>query len=85
MSDSTVPLKTRPVVNKKSAPLPLSVPHFLRERQVLQYYPVSRGELWNRVKNGSFPQPVKLSPKVAAWRSIDILQVLQQHGFDVVA
>lgn len=67
---------------KKStvAPLPLTTPHLLRERQVLQHFPVSRSELWNRVREGRFPAPVKLSRKIAAWRSQDILQVLQEYG-----
>lgn len=67
------------------APLPLSIPHLMRERQVLQHFPVSRSELWNRVREGRFPAPIKLSPKVAAWRSQDILRVLQEYGVEAVA
>ncbi|MEL7638443.1 MAG: AlpA family phage regulatory protein [Solidesulfovibrio sp.] len=63
-----------------TTPLPLTTPHLLRERQVLQHFPVSRSELWNRVRDGRFPAPVKLSPKVAAWRSVDVLRVLEEYG-----
>ncbi|MHC1710595.1 MAG: helix-turn-helix transcriptional regulator [Solidesulfovibrio sp.] len=67
-------------VGKSCVALPLSTPHLMRERQVLQFYPVSRAELWNRVRDGRFPKPVKLSPKISAWRSGDILRVLQDCG-----
>lgn len=68
------------VLEKSVVALPLSTPHFLRERQVLLYFPVSRAELWNRVRDGRFPKPLKLSPKVAVWKSHDILQFLQDTG-----
>jgi len=65
--------------------LPLSEPHLLRERQVLMHFPISRSELWNRVREGRFPAPVKLSPKVSAWRSQDVLRVLEEYGVEAVA
>lgn len=68
-------------VTKNTAPqLPLEVPHLLRERQVLQFVPISRGELWLRVKDGRFPQPIKMSPKISVWRSNDILALLRDYG-----
>ena len=39
---------------------------FLRERQVLVFVPISKSPLWRRVASGSFPAPVKLSPRVTA-------------------
>lgn len=78
-------MQTQPnTLAKSPAPaLPLSEPHFLREKRVLQYIPVSRAELWNRVKAGTFPRPTKLSPRVAVWKSTDILRVLREYGCDV--
>lgn len=45
---------------------------FLRLKQVLQLFPVSRSSWWDGVKQGRYPQPVKLSPRVTAWRAEDI-------------
>lgn len=45
---------------------------FLRLKQVLQFFPVSRSSWWDGVKQGRYPQPVKLSPRVTAWRAEDI-------------
>lgn len=34
--------------------------------------PVSHSTLWRRVRDGEFPAPVKLSPRVTAWRVEDV-------------
>lgn len=34
--------------------------------------PVSRSTWWQGVKDGRFPQPVRLGPRVTAWRAADI-------------
>jgi prophage regulatory protein len=34
--------------------------------------PVSRSTWWSGVKTGRFPQPVKLGPRITAWRAQDI-------------
>ena len=34
--------------------------------------PVKKSTWWQGVKTGRFPQPVKLSPRVTAWRVEDI-------------
>ncbi|WP_411555582.1 helix-turn-helix transcriptional regulator [Nitrosospira sp. Is2] len=34
--------------------------------------PVSRSTWWAGVKSGRFPQPVKLGPRITAWRVEDI-------------
>jgi prophage regulatory protein len=43
--------------------------------------PVSRSTWWAGVKSGRFPAPVKLGPRITAWRSADI-QRLIDGGFD---
>jgi predicted DNA-binding transcriptional regulator AlpA len=35
-------------------------------------YPIGKSSWWNGVKSGRFPQPVKLGPRVTAWRVEDI-------------
>lgn len=47
---------------------------FLRQSQVLALVPVSKSTLWRRVQARTFPQPVKLSARVTAWRAEDLRQ-----------
>lgn len=44
----------------------------LRVKQVLRFVPVSRSNWWAGVKEGKYPQPVKLSERVTCWRAADI-------------
>jgi hypothetical protein len=38
--------------------------------------PVSRSTWWLGVKNGRFPQPVKLGPRTTVWRVEDIVKLI---------
>jgi len=49
---------------------------FIRLPVVLSVYPVSRSTWWSGVKSGKFPQPVKLGPRITAWRVSDIRNLL---------
>jgi predicted DNA-binding transcriptional regulator AlpA len=50
---------------------------FLRQRELLaSYLPFSATTLWRKIKSGEFPQPVKLSPGIIAWRSSDVFEWL---------
>lgn len=42
--------------------------------------PVGRTTFLNRVKDGTYPQPIKLGPRSIAWRTSDILAILEQLG-----
>lgn len=42
--------------------------------------PVSKSTWWAGVKSGRFPQPVKLGPRITAWRAEEI-QTLVANGF----
>jgi prophage regulatory protein len=39
--------------------------------------PVSKSTWWNGVKDGRFPRPVKLGPRVTAWRAEDIRSLIR--------
>ncbi len=55
--------------------LPQSLPDvgFIRQAQLVPaIVPFSNATLWRKVKDGTFPAPVKLSPRVTAW---DVRQV----------
>lgn len=45
---------------------------FVRLPEVLKVFPVSKSTWWQGVKDGRFPKPVKLGPKITAWRVDDI-------------
>jgi len=41
--------------------------------------PISKSSWWAGVKAGRYPAPVKLGPRITAWRVEDIL-ALMEHG-----
>lgn len=42
-------------------------------------YPVSRSTWWAGVRSGRYPQPVKLGPRITAWRVSDIRALIEEH------
>jgi prophage regulatory protein len=40
--------------------------------------PVGRSTWWEGVKSGRFPRPVKLGPRITAWRVEDIRALIQE-------
>ena len=42
--------------------------------------PVGRSTWWEGVKSGRFPQPVKLGPRITAWRVEDIRALIESVG-----
>jgi predicted DNA-binding transcriptional regulator AlpA len=64
---------------------PLPPAGFVRLRSILAPagpIPVSRSTWWAGVKSGRFPRPVKLGPRITAWRADDIRQLIEgaHHG-----
>jgi predicted DNA-binding transcriptional regulator AlpA len=55
---------------KDTAPLPQE--GFVREAGVLGHIPFGHSKLWEMVRAGKFPAPVKLSERVTAWRVGDV-------------
>jgi len=53
---------------------------FLRLSQVLAIIPVSKSTWWAGVKTGRFPKPVKLGPRITAWRAADIAALVEGLG-----
>ena len=46
---------------------------YLRQSQIIPtIFPFSSATLWRKVKAGTFPKPVKLGPRITAWRVEDI-------------
>lgn len=42
-------------------------------------YPVSRSTWWEGVKSGRYPQPLKLGPRITAWRVSDIRALIEEQ------
>lgn len=40
--------------------------------------PVSKSTWWEGVKSGRFPKPVKLGPRITAWRVEDIRALIER-------
>jgi prophage regulatory protein len=45
---------------------------FVRLPTILAHFPISKSSWWSGVKAGRFPKPVKLGPRISAWRVEDI-------------
>ena len=55
---------------------------FLREKQLRQlgFAPFARSTLWRRVKDGTYPAPLKLSERVTVWRAEDVIAWAASQG-----
>ena len=47
-------------------------PVLLREKQMVRVLNVSKSDLWEGIKTGKYPAPVRISPRVTAWRVSDV-------------
>ena len=53
---------------------------YLRLPQVLSIIPVSRSTWWEGCRTGRYPKPVKLGPRVTAWKAEDIYELVQRFN-----
>jgi prophage regulatory protein len=60
-------------------PVAGKVPGYLRQPEVLASVRFSSATLWRKVKDGTFPAPVKLSERITAWRADDVRGWLDQQ------
>lgn len=51
---------------------------FLRFKDVQRFIPVSSSTWWKGVREGIYPQPVKLSTRTTAWKAEDIRALIDQ-------
>jgi len=63
-------------LNSQITPLELPATGFLRLKEVQKFIPVSTSTWWKGVREGTYPQPVKLSPRTTAWRVGDIKELI---------
>ncbi len=57
---------------------PLPTTGFVRLPQVLAVIPIGKSTWWLKVRNGEFPQPVKLGPRTTAWRAEAIHALIER-------
>ena len=56
---------------------------FVRQSELIpKPIPFSPATLWRKVKDGTFPAPVKLSERVTAWRVEDVRAWMQALSHD---
>lgn len=55
-------------------------PAFYRLNAILSMVPVGRSTWWRRVKEGTYPQPIKLGPRTTVWRASDIEALIAELG-----
>ena len=63
-----------------TTPTPLPILGLLRLPQVCSLVGVKKTTVWAWVKDGRLPKPVKLSPRVTAWRTSEILAFSENAG-----
>jgi len=57
-------------------------PRLLRLNSVLQRTPISKSEIYRRVRAGTFPAPIRLGARAVAWLESDIDQYIQKLAQD---
>ena len=68
-------------------PVEIMVPlnGFLRLDQVLTLIPISKTTWWDGIREGRYPQSVKISRRTTGWRVVDILNLIDaisSHGLN---
>ena len=51
---------------------------FVRLPQVLSLIPISRSAWWAGIREGKFPQGIKLGSKTTVWRAEDIRHLIER-------
>jgi len=78
MATDTMPLLTEQEEYLMQRQQDLPATGFLRLRDVLRFYPVSKSTWWAGVQSGRFPKPVKLSERTTAWKTEDIRDLIER-------
>ena len=62
-----------------SATSELPVSGYVRQRQLILIVPFSPATLWRKVADRTFPRPVKLGPRMTAWKVEDVRQWMAER------
>jgi prophage regulatory protein len=86
LGSGTLNVAPRPLKNCRDMPNPnplgaLSETGYIRQSQLIpEIFPFSSATLLRKVKSGTFPQPVKLGPRITAWSVEDIRSLIERLG-----
>lgn len=70
-------------MKKQGRPVDLPQTGFIRQSDLIpDLIPFSPATLWRKVKDGTFPSPVKLSERVTAWRVEDVRAWMEALSYD---
>lgn len=47
---------------------------------ILRHFPVSKSAWYRGVREGRYPQPVRLGPKTVAWRAEQVRELIEQYS-----
>ena len=61
-------------VNASPRPSRGGIHGFLKEKEVCERASLARARLWRKVKEGTFPAPVKLSNGRVAWYELEVTE-----------
>lgn len=50
---------------------------YMRLPEILELFPIGKSTWWEGVRIEKYPQPVKLGPRITAWRKKDIYDLLK--------
>jgi predicted DNA-binding transcriptional regulator AlpA len=53
---------------------------YVRLPSILRVFPVSRSTWWEGVRQKRYPQPIKLGPRITAWKVEEIHAFLAAQG-----
>ena len=45
---------------------------YVRMSQLTGIIPMSKATIWRKLKDGTFPKPIKLGDRITAWRMEDV-------------
>lgn len=68
-------------LHERSVPPAFPQTGFVRLNQIVGPsgpLPISKSGFWAGVKNGKFPKPLKISPRVTVWKAEDIHDLLRE-------
>jgi predicted DNA-binding transcriptional regulator AlpA len=51
---------------------------FVRLPTILKVIPIGKSTWWEGVKTGLYPKPVKLGPRISAWRVEEIKELIEK-------
>ena len=64
--------------NSPVQPTLLRLKHIIGDGSIAPIIPISKSAWWEGVKQGKYPQPIKLGSNTTDWRSHDIQQLVDK-------